>query len=86
MNLRFAVKIVEILAKSRSRPITILQLSKNAQLSYNAAYRTIHELSKEGVISLIQVGSASIAQLTESKKAKGFAALAEAYSKDEKIK
>ena len=79
MNIKFTVKAIAELKKRIGKPTTIRQLSKSSGLSYNAANRTVHFLAKEGVIKLTKVGAASVAELTNSRKAKGFIALAEAY-------
>ncbi len=79
MNLKFVVKVVAELRKSIDKPLTILQISKKSGLSYNAANRTVHSLRKEGVLNLTKIGSSVIVQFTETKKTKGFIALAESY-------
>ena len=86
MNLKFVVRIIAELNKDIGKPLTILQLSKKSGLSYNAANRTVHSLVKEGVIKLTKIGSASVTQLANNAKAKGFVALAESYSNNEKNK
>ena len=82
-NLKFVAKIVKVCAGNRDKFLTIRQISKLARMSYNSTYRTIHSLKDEGVLNLMKVGSASVVQLTDNKRTKGFIALAEAYGKEE---
>ena len=74
MNIKFIVKVIGELKNRVGKPTTIRQISKSSGLSYNAANRTVHFLAKEGVIKLTKIGAASVAELTDSKKAKGFIA------------
>lgn len=84
MNLKFVVKVVSEMKKSIGKPLTILQISKDSGLSYNAANRTVHSLVSEGIINLVKVGSASVVELADNEKTKGFIALAESYSYEKK--
>lgn len=84
MNIKFAVKVVAELNKNRDIHLTILQISKQAGLSYNAANRTVHSLVDEGVIKLTTIGHSNSLQLTDTEKTRGFIALAEAYANEEK--
>ena len=79
MNIKFIVKVIAELKKRVGKPTTIRQISRRSGMSYNASNRTVHFLVKEKVITLTKIGAASVAELTDSKKAKGFIALAEAY-------
>jgi len=87
-NLRFVAKIVKACVQNKGRFLTIRQLSKIAGMSYNATYRTVHSLRDENVLNLTKIGSASVVQLTDTEKTRGFIALAESYStgKNEKKK
>ena len=85
-NLKFVAKVVKVCSENRDKFLTIRQISQLSSMSYNATYRTVHSLVNEEVIKLTKIGSASVAQLTDSAKTKGFVALAESYSENGKKK
>lgn len=82
-SLKFVAKVVKTCNENRDKFLTIRQISKLAGMSYNATYRTVHFLSKEKVVSLMKVGSATVVQLTKAKRTKGFIALSKAYGKEQ---
>ena len=82
MNIKFVVRVIGELSRNKDTPITILQISKNTKLSYNAANRTVHALIKEGIIESTTIGHSNILKLKDSAKTKGFIALAEAYQNE----
>jgi DNA-binding IclR family transcriptional regulator len=82
MNINFVKQIIGLF-KEPSVELTILQVSKKAGLSYNAANRTVHSLIKEGVLNSKKIGSATVVSLKKGPLALGYLALAESvYSKD----
>ncbi len=77
MNIRFVKQIISVFSKDPSIELTILQVSKQARLSYNATHRTVNALVKEGVLSSKKIGSAIVISLKKSALALGYLALAE---------
>jgi hypothetical protein len=83
MNIKFIAKVVGEIEKNIGKPLTILQISKNSGLSYNAAYRTVQFLEKEKVVQVEKVGPSTVVKLNYSPRTQGFIAIAQSYEDEE---
>ena len=59
MNTSFVLKVINLYSADISLAFTILEISKKSRLSYNAAHRTVQELTKQGILSIKKIGSVS---------------------------
>jgi DNA-binding IclR family transcriptional regulator len=78
MNIDFITKILELFSKDLSLELTILQISKQAGLSYNAAHRTVQALIGKGVLNHKKIGGSIVVSLNKIPLTFGYLALVEA--------
>ena len=77
MNIGFILKIIALFTRDTSRELTILQISKQARLSYNAAHRTVKALIKENVLNMRRIGNSTVISLNNIPLTLGYLGLAE---------
>ena len=83
MNLEFIQAIFSVFSRSPTLQCTIRELSKKANLSYNATYRTIEDLLKEKILQKRTFGKASVISILPNNESITLLSLA-AYAKSKK--
>lgn len=78
MNTSFVVKIIKLYSADISLAFTILEISKKSRLSYNAAHRTVQELTKQGILSIKKIGPVSQVSLVKNPVSYSYLMLANA--------
>ena len=71
---------MELFLKDLDKEMTILEISKKAKLSYNAAYRMVKFLEMEGVLKTRTLGPSTVVTLNKNPITVGFLLLAKSYS------
>ena len=82
MNINFILKLIKLYSADISVEFTILDISKKAKLSYNAAHRTVQALTKQNILSIRKIGPVS--QVSLIKNPVSYSYLMLANSKDAK--
>ncbi len=65
MNINFIGKIIEVFSTDCNIELTINDLCKRSELSYNATHRTVQDLLNKRVLNMRKLGKASIISLNK---------------------
>ena len=80
MNLNFVLKVIKLYSADISLEFTILDISKKAKLSYNAAHRTVQTLTKQNIFSIRKIGPISQVSLVKNPASYSYLMLANSSS------
>ncbi len=82
MNTSFVLKVIKVFSADISLAFTILEISKKSRLSYNAAHRTVQELTKQGILAIKKIGPVSQVSLVKNTRSYSYLMLANADDAD----